>query len=257
MTSRPGAGPGDPPGEAGADGQPARSRRKRAEDIFDALYRRIVDRELAPGDKLPSERELMARFDVGRPAVREAMQSLASRGLISISQGERARVVHPTADGILRQIDGAVRQLLSGSPADLEYLKQARLLFETAVTGAAAACATPEDIERLRAAFERQRASIGDGSAFVRADMGFHATIASITGNPILAAVSEATLDWLAQFHIELLRKSGREQVTLDEHAEILERIAAHDPEGAVRVMTEHLNRSRSLYRLPAGDADG
>ncbi len=67
-------------------------RRKLSDQVFDRLREMIVRGELGPGDPMPSERELMQRFGVGRPAVREAMQTMHTQGLISISQGERSRV---------------------------------------------------------------------------------------------------------------------------------------------------------------------
>lgn len=55
-------------------------RRKLADEVRDRLLALIRGGELRPGDRLPSERDLMERFGVGRPAVREALQSLARRG---------------------------------------------------------------------------------------------------------------------------------------------------------------------------------
>ena len=225
------------------------ARRKLSDQVYEHLNGLIVSGALKPGDKMPSERELMARCGVGRPAVREAMQALATLGLISISQGERARVTQLTADSVLEQIDGAARHMLSTSPGSLEHLKGARALFETGVVREAAVKAAKQDIERLRKALDYQRSVIGNPSEFVAADMSFHKTLAGVTGNPILVAVSDAMLNWLAEFHIELLRWRGNENVTLEEHALILDCIEKHNPTAAVQAMTEHLSRSRALFR--------
>ena len=72
----------------------------------------------------------MDRFGVGRPAVREALQSLQTMGLITISHGERSRVNELSPDAVLRQGDAVARMLLSPAPENLEDLKQARWLFE-------------------------------------------------------------------------------------------------------------------------------
>ena len=56
-----------------------------SDEVFDRLKAMIVSGECGPGGSLPSERELMARFGVGRPAIREAMQALANLGLVTIS----------------------------------------------------------------------------------------------------------------------------------------------------------------------------
>ena len=62
-------------------------RRKLSDEVLDRLLRLIFDGNLQPGDPMPSERELMARFGVGRPAIRETMRSLGNMGLVSISHG--------------------------------------------------------------------------------------------------------------------------------------------------------------------------
>jgi DNA-binding GntR family transcriptional regulator len=61
-------------------------------------------------------------------------------------------------------------------------------------------------------------------------------------------------LGWLKEYHTELLIWSGKEKFTLDEHEEIIDQIAAHDPEKAEAAMIKHLERSRSLYSLSAGN---
>ena len=93
-------------------------RRKLSDEVFDRLKSLITSGELQPGDAMPSERDLMERLGVGRPAIREAMQQLSNMGLLTISHGERAKVRQPTAKSILRQVDTVARVLLSASPVD-------------------------------------------------------------------------------------------------------------------------------------------
>jgi DNA-binding FadR family transcriptional regulator len=223
-------------------------RRKLSDEVFSRLKQMISSGELQPGDEMPSERELMERFEVGRPAIREAMQALASIGLVAISHGERAKVLQLTARSMVRQLDVAARIMLSSSSDSLENLKSARIFFERGMVREAAARATDDDIARLRATLDEQRRFLGDGGAFMAADMKLHNQIAAISGNPIYLAVSEAMLGWLKEYHTELLFWTGREQFTLVEHAEIIDCIAAHDAAGAEDAMIRHLERSRSLY---------
>jgi DNA-binding FadR family transcriptional regulator len=223
-------------------------RRKLSHEVFDRLKAMITSGELAPGDAMPSERDLMDRFGVGRPAIREAMQALANIGLITITHGERARVQQLTARSIIQQVDQTANILLSASPDSLEHLKQVRRFFERGMVREAALRATAEDIAGLRATLEQQAKSTDDPSAFISADMRFHTQIAAISGNPIFEAVSEAMLSWLRQYHTEMLLWSGRENLTLSEHAEILGFIEQHLPEEAEAAMVKHLDRSSVLY---------
>lgn len=223
-------------------------KRKLADEVFDRLKAMIFSGEITAGDSLPSERELMIRFGVGRPAIREAMQALANLGLVAISHGERARVREITPRTALRQVDTIAQLLLLNSPHSLEHLKAARSFFECGMVRRAAELATPEDIAALRDLWERQHAAQGDAMAFIRADMAFHAKLAAMTGNPIYPVVSEAMLGWLQEYHTHMLIWEGRSEQTLAEHATIIGRIAANDPDGAEQAMLRHLERSDHLY---------
>jgi DNA-binding FadR family transcriptional regulator len=223
-------------------------RRKLSSDVADRLLKRIQTGEFSAGSRLPSERALMDSFQVGRPAVREALQNLQHMGLIQITHGENARVVVPTARTILDQISGTARHILSVSPKTLDDLKDARLFFEVGMVRLAAARATEADVAQLREELERQAAAATDIDAFLRIDIAFHRTIAAISGNPIFAATSEAMLGWLLEYHVGLVRKEGREVKTLTEHRLIIDRIAAHDVEGAAAAMMAHLTRAADLY---------
>jgi GntR family transcriptional regulator, sialic acid-inducible nan operon repressor len=226
-------------------------RRKLSHEVFDRLKSMITSGEYGPGDAMPSERDLMDRFGVGRPAIREAMQALASSGLISINHGERARVQQLTAKSIFQQVELSANILLSASPDSLEHLKQARRFFEAGMTRQAAEKATQADVDRLAETIQMQESSVGDAVAFITHDMRFHTEIAAISGNPIFEAVSEAMLGWLRQYHVQLLRIAGKENLTLSEHRRILKHIASNDPDAAEKMMMQHLDRSSALYAHP------
>jgi len=223
-------------------------RRKLSNEVFDRLKRMITRGELGPGDAMPSERELMERFRVGRPAIREAMQALSNIGLLVISQGERAKVRRLTARSLFHLVDIAAQIMLSMSPDSLEQLKEARRFFERGMVREAALKAREDDIGRLVETLERQRECLGESDNFIRHDMRLHTQIAAISRNPIFEAVSEAMLSWLKDYHTELLLWTGQESLTLAEHEEIIRRIADHDPDGAEKAMVKHLNRSSVLY---------
>ncbi|MDX0997896.1 transcriptional regulator NanR [Sinorhizobium medicae] len=223
-------------------------RRKLSDEVFARLKGSIESGELQPGDEMPSERMLMERFQVGRPAIREAMQALANMGLIEISHGERAKVLQPTARSLLRQVDAAAKIMLAASSDSLEHLKSARIFFERGMAREAASRADAQDIAALEETLKRQRSALEDSDAFIAADMAFHTRIAQISGNPIYAAVSEAMLGWLKEYHTEMLIWTGRENVTLGEHEEIIDCIRRGDPDEAEQAMIRHLERSRTLY---------
>lgn len=225
-------------------------RRKLADEVRDRLLTMIRSGELQPGDRLPSERDLMDRFAVGRPAVREALQSLGSAGLIEISHGERARIAVPDTRNMFDRIGQTMLHLLQTSPTTLEHLKEARILFEVGMVKTAALNATPADILNLEHALEQQRAALEDAPEFVKRDMAFHTAIAAMSGNSVCVILSEAMLDWLFNFRRDLLRLPGSEFITLAEHQRLLTAIAAHDVAEAERAMLDHLTRANERYRI-------
>jgi GntR family transcriptional regulator, sialic acid-inducible nan operon repressor len=192
----------------------------------------------------------MERYGVGRPAVREALQSLAAAGLIEINHGERARVSVPDTRFMFDRIGQTMLHLFQTSPTTLQHLKQARVMFEVGMVKMAAARATAEDIQKLKDALDRQRNCAADAPEFIRGDMAFHTAIAAVSGNSVCVLLSQAMLDWLFQFRCDLLRLPGSELITLAEHERLLEAIAAHDVAGAATAMEEHLTRANERYRI-------
>jgi DNA-binding FadR family transcriptional regulator len=259
-SGRAGAGPdagspaaGRAPAERGAPIQ----RRKLYQEVYERLLGRIRGGEFPVGGQLPSERELMQTYGVGRPAVREALMELQRMGLIAITHGDRARMNEVSADTAIRQVGEIARYLLDTAPGTLEQLKEARLFFEVGMVCIAAETATPQDIERLRQALDAHRAAFeaGDVERFLHTDMAFHRAIAAVSRNPIFQAVSAAMLDWLERYHLHVLQAPGAERFAFREHTRVFECIARRDPEAAAKAMTEHLQRSARLYTAAAAEA--
>lgn len=223
-------------------------RRKLSDDVQKRLLELIRGPDYAPGDQLPSERELMRTYEVGRPAIREAMQNLQRMELIEINHGERPRVAEPSFTRTVEQMGETMRHLLKHSPANLEHLKEARVVFEMEMARMAAREPTEADISRLAKIIDRQEASNPDSKDFLIYDGHFHREIAAISGNPIFASLSEALFNWLSHFHVDLVRKPGLEKLTIEEHRGILAAIEKGDPKAAAKTMSDHLSRANALY---------
>lgn len=231
-------------------------KRKLYQEVVDRLMARIEGGEIRPGDQLPPERELMDFYGVGRPAVREALQAMERSGIVEISHGERARVVVPTADDLIRQIGSGARHLLSMQPDTLEHLKDARVFLEAGTARMAAERATPQDVQALQARIAEHRASLAQLDQFLDRDMAFHREIARISGNPIFPAIVEAIFRWGSDYYQPLVRAPGAEQLTLAEHQRIVDAIAAYDGPAAEEAMRAHLLRSNAMYQRIAQQQD-
>ena len=224
------------------------TRQKLSDQVFDRLWEMIVSGELKPGDFIPSERRLMEKFAVGRPAVREALQALANKGVIRISHGERSRVNELTANIALDQVDDVAKLLLSAEPSNLEHLKQIRKILEAGSVRIASEVCTSEDVQKLRALVDQQKRQLKNPTDFIETDIAFHTAIANASRNPLLKAVTQAMLTWLFEYYKPLLHWSGRENTTLLEHEKLVDHLEARDSDSAAALMREHLDRSDPLY---------
>src|SRR5215471_18628149 len=126
-------------------------RRRLYEEVAGRLEGMIQEGHYSPGDQLPSERELMKQFGVGRPAVREALFALQKMGLVAVSSGERARVTRPTPKVVVESLSGAARHLLA-APDGVRHFQEARSFFEIGLARHAATHASDADIAELKAA---------------------------------------------------------------------------------------------------------
>jgi len=226
-------------------------RRKLYEEVADDLERMIRDGNYAPADLLPSERDLMRQYGVGRPAVREALFHLRKMGLVQIRSGERARVTRPTPEFVIGALSGTARHMLS-APGGVEEFQDARIFFEVGLARHAAAFATDEDIADFEAALANNHAAIGDLKRFQETDVAFHYVLALIPGNTIFTAIHAALADWLLEQRQTTLAPAqdiAVYEAIYQAHRAIFEAVAARDPDGAERAMRSHLEYIARRYR--------
>jgi len=222
-------------------------RRKLHEEVASRLEAAITSGEVSAGERLPSERALMERYGVGRPAIRQALLSLEKMGLVRIASGERALVTRPSPQALVGQLSGTARYLLSDSDG-VRHFQAARLFFETGLARHAAEHASDEQIARLKAALDQNENDIGDAEAFNRSDVAFHYQLAVIPENPIFVALHGAMVEWLTEQRTITLQNEGADRRAFRSHRLIYEAIAARDPDRAEEEMRAHLLTVSGLY---------
>ncbi len=221
-------------------------RRRLYEEVADRLERQIQDGDYSPTDQLPSERELMRHFGVGRPAIREALFHLGRMGLIEVRSGERARVTRPTPQVVIEALAGTARHMLS-SPGGVRDFQAARLFLEVGLARHAARHATEDDLAKLEAKLEQNRELIGDLKRFQRTDVEFHYVIALVSRNPIFAAIHDALAEWLLEQRRTTLAP-GQYEIVYEAHRKIFEAVVSRDPDRAEAAMREHLEYVARRY---------
>jgi DNA-binding FadR family transcriptional regulator len=230
----------------------AEANRRRYEVVAERIEAQILSGQLQQGARMPSERELMERFAVGRSTVREALLSLRKRGLLETAGGARGRVTFPDPRAIVSELTPAVRHMLV-RPEGIRNLQHARAVFETALAREAALRASPEAIQDIGIALSENEASIDDPEAFRRTDLGFHLSIAKAAQNPLFTALHDAMLGWLAEQRSVTRQAGARADVVYAEHRRVYDAIAARDAVGAMAAMEDHLaNVVRNYWKAMA-----
>ncbi len=215
-------------------------RRKRWEAIAEHIELMVLSGEFPDGARLPSERKLMGRFNVGRSTVREALFALQKRGLITAAAGTVARAARPSPRILVNELSSIARHILS-RPEGMRHFQHARALLEVGLAREAARRIAPEDLAHLRQALAANEAAIGDPERFQGTDLEFHLAIASSSRNPIFIALHNAMSEWLSEQRRVTSRGGVQAGKVFLEHKQIYDAIAAHDPPAAAAAMEEHL----------------
>jgi GntR family transcriptional regulator, transcriptional repressor for pyruvate dehydrogenase complex len=215
--------------------------------ITDAVVKRLEDLvlgELEPGAELPSEAELAARFEVSRLTVREAARSLQARGLVETRHGRRTVVAPPNAAPVGGFFTAAVRR----DPRQLLDLLEVRRALEVHIASLAAAQAGRSALAAMELALAAMREAADDPVALHEADLGFHASLASGTGNQMLRFLIEAMEEPLRSSRTRSLRghlaRGGTVEDVIEQHDQILDRVKARDARGAAAAMLAHLEQT-------------
>lgn len=209
----------------------------RVAQVVAQLEEMILTSRLAPGDMLPSEREISAQMGVARSVVREALGRLSSLGLVRSQHGLGTRVEQPSG----RQVRVGYQRLLTRSDVRLADLAAVRLPLETTIAGLAARTRTDEHLARLR----QTQLVLGDETRTLeeraRADLEFHSTLADATGNPLFRVVLEPMQEILIESRRRTLGRYGS-PLAHEHHAAILAAIEAGDEHEAREAMRRHID---------------
>jgi DNA-binding FadR family transcriptional regulator len=163
--------------------------REKPEQIADELRALIVSGQLAEGESLGREPDLVERFGVSRPSLREALRILEAEGLITVVRGVLGGViVHQPNERMTARTAALVLQSRNVTLGDVH---QARSLIEPAAVRVLASSPKRKAIDELKALIEDQRAALEDPVAFGVANARFHERLVELAGNQTLGIVAE------------------------------------------------------------------
>jgi GntR family transcriptional repressor for pyruvate dehydrogenase complex len=225
-----------------------------AMQVAASLATSMIERNLAPGDRLPAERELAATFAVSRHVVREALGRLEAQGLVTIDHGRGTVVLaRPTP----RDLAAFVANLSDSPPPEFKVSLEARSVFEAGLADLIVANATEDAITRLEAIVAALTIAVETRQSVGADDVAFHEQLLRCTNNSLLIKTGQRLV--LGYLQSQIYFENGvtsdvyLEAVDLYEHNEIIAAIRRKDVDRLRLLLRYHGYQFDSAERAAAG----
>lgn len=223
--------------------------RSAPEQIAAGIRESILDGSLGPGDRLPSEQAMAEMFGVSRPTVREALRTLRADHVLVSARGRTGgyRVAELSLQAIGASVGEVISLSLGMKTLDYAQLFAVRFDLELRSAATAAQLRTEADLERLRQALPGDPGELSVEVALT-ADVTFHRALAEAGHNPLLVGFAGATATAFRRFSDEVQEVDP--QQVLAHLDEVVDAVAASDPEAARGAMRSHLRYFSRYFEL-------
>ena len=206
-------------------------------DVVDVVMERIIDLVgtgvLRTDQKLPSEKELMTAFSVGRSSIREALRSLVAMNLLETRPG-KGYFVSPMGHTLVAS------GLVGDSPANasnIHEVMEARKVLEIGIAGLALSRATAEDFERVRRTGDELKDAAGEGSELLPYTMRVHFAIAQAAHNAFLKKLLTDLLRWIMALFTPL---DVSPKVDVEMHMQLMTAFLSRDADAFSSALEKH-----------------
>lgn len=208
--------------------------------LAEQLREAILAGEIAEGQSLPPERELVERTGLTRGSVREALKQLAAEGLVQTRPGRFGgnKVTLPGKEVVANSL----AQFVRGRRTPLRSLNETREVIEPALARLAAIYRTEDDLIEIKDLHQELTESVADFQSFSRANMQWHKAVAHASGNELLSAVLEAISYGVAvSTTVDRYDDEVTRHQVIRVHSKITDAIENRDGAAAERHMGDHL----------------
>ncbi len=197
----------------------------------------INNKNLEPGDKLPSERMLSERFEVSRSNVREAIQKLEFYGILK-SKPQSGTFV---ADIGQVAMNGMMDDILGLEDPDFKSLVETRILLELKTVRLAAKRRTDDDLKSMELALDAFKEKVLNNEDAVQEDLLFHLAIAQACGNStinrMMLIITPEIINNFEKYHV---CDKNQSEKRLKEHQDIFDAIKEQNTQKAKQMMKNH-----------------
>lgn len=219
----------------------------KAEHVARLLLNRIISADMKPGSSFGTEAELLEKFQVSRPTLRESLRILESQGVLTLRPGPRGgiMVAKPSINVIAHTLSVFLR--LNGVPF-VEILR-ARMAIEPVLARDAALYGNDSDFDEMEDSIKRLEAGGDDNEVVYRENRAFHSVIARAASNPVLEAFWE-TISILASGEGAGIKYTKRNvEHVVKSHRAILDACRQRDPALAFQLTVDHLGELDDLLK--------
>jgi DNA-binding FadR family transcriptional regulator len=216
-------------------------RRRVHEPVADQIRQAIFRGLIAPGHKLPPEREMAVQFQTSRVALREALRALEKEGLITIKRGAGGGAFVADFDNALNALADSLNTVVKLGSAKSANLTEVRSILEPEITRLATLRATDEDLKTIEAIVVAQERELKAGELSRKLDMDFHRCIAEAAHNSVLNIVVNAVNQSIRDSILRSKRTAQMRTRVVNYHRNILEAVRSGNADLARRIMSEHV----------------
>jgi len=219
-------------------------RKRLTDQIVDRVVLLVANKKLRPGDRIPTEKQLMKQFGVGRSSIREAIGALVLCGVLSSRSGYGTFVNVAQSDFP----QNTLRWRVNMGQEKIGELVEARIALEQAVARLAALKADKNDIAEMSNCLAQLKKAINGGQKTLRlkADMSFHFALAKASHNNTLCRFLSEFRNMMELWVKQAIRTESiyADDIVISHHQEILNAVESHDVERAQIALRQHLEAS-------------
>jgi GntR family transcriptional repressor for pyruvate dehydrogenase complex len=213
---------------------------KISELIVQQIKNAIIEGEIKAGDRLPSERELVERFEASRISIREALKRLETAGLLTIKPGSGVFIAGVSS----KPISELFSSILRIQKTSIYELTEARIILEPNIARLASEKVSPEDLLRLEQNIKEASEIIESNSPPSATNIGFHSLIAEATRNPVISLTMRTMFniwqEWSLELENNIRRRMKTSRHSIEYHKKILKALREKKSQEVYELMLKH-----------------
>lgn len=210
-------------------------RKPLVDEVVQQLQRKISSGDLMPGDKIPTEPELMEQFHVGRSTIREAVRVLVSAGLLEKKQGFGTYLKY--ADAIQEPLDSRLRR------AEIMEVYEVRQMMELEIARLAAERRDENDLATIKAYLDTRNQALAnnDTKTYIEADICFHIAVSIASKNTVVIDLYKSLSITIRETLAAIFADPDKHNPQTEAHTKLYESIRDRDAAAAVASTSRYL----------------